>query len=192
MFVTDMSGNKITVNGTPFDAYDVGVLFNDTVTEITVDGKPISDEEVQLCFSLNIDMLPANEFSVVTNEITSCVKEFNKHLGHRNHKKDSYHLNKHAMHLLRLYFMAEDILTRGEIITYREKEHDLLMSIKTGEYFNSEQNTLSPEFFDMVNHMDKKLLTAYENSKLPERPDNVKVSRLLSDIHMKYLLALKP
>ena len=85
------------------------------------------------------------------------------------------------MHLLRLYFMAEDILTRGEIITYREKEHDLLMSIKTGEYFNSEQNPLLPEF-----------LTAYENSKLPERPDNSKVSRLLSDIHMKYLLSPKP
>lgn len=191
MAVTDLNGNKITVNGTPVDAYDVGVLFNDTVSEITVNGKPISDEEVQLCFSLDIDMLPANEFSVVTNEITSCIKEFNKHLGHRNHKKDTYHLNKHAMHLLRLYFMAEDILARGEIITYREKEHELLMSIKTGEYFNAEQNTLSAEFFDMVNSMDKKLLTAYENSKLPERPDPTKVSRLLCDIHMRYLESSK-
>ncbi|SFB79846.1 DNA polymerase beta superfamily protein [Ruminococcus albus] len=191
MHVTDQSGNKITVNGTPVDAYDVGVLFNDTITEIKVNGKPITDEEVLLCFSLDMDMLPANEFSIVANEITSCVKEFNKHLGHRNHKKDTYHLNKHAMHLLRLYFMAEDILSRGEIITYREKEHDLLMSIKTGEYFNTEQNTLSSEFFDIVNQMDKKLLTAYENSKLPERPDKIKVSRLLTDIHMRYLRSSK-
>lgn len=187
MYITDKYGDTITVNGTAVDAYDVGVLFNDTVTEVTVNGKPISDDDVQLCFSLSIDKLPAKEFSVVANEITSCIKEFNKHLGHRNHKKDTYHLNKHAMHLLRLYFMAEDILTRGEIITYREKVHDLLMSIKTGEYFNHEQNTLSAEFFDMVNSMDKKLLKAYENSSLPERPDNAKVSRLLSDIHMKYL-----
>ena len=66
------------------------------------------------------------------------------------------------------------------------------MSIKTGEYFNTEQNTLSPDFFDMVNRMDKKLLTAYENSKLPERPDKSKVSRLLTDIHMRYLQTSKP
>ncbi len=191
MFVTDKNGESVTVNGIPVDAYDVGILFNDTVTEVTVNGKPISDDEVQLCFSLDIDRLPAVEFNIISNEITSCLKEFNKHLGHRNHKKDTYHLNKHAMHLLRLYFMAEDILARGEIITYREKEHDLLMSIKTGEYFNDEQNSLSAEFFDMVNRMDKKLLTAYENSKLPDRPDANKVSRLLTDINMRYLDSCK-
>ena len=132
-------------------------------------------------------MIPVNEFNVVANEITASIKEFNKHLGHRNHKKDVYHLNKHAMHLVRLYLMAEDILVRGEIVTYREKEHDLLMSIKTGEYFNEKQNSLSSGFFDMVNDLDIRMLKAYENSKLPERPDIEKVSGLLSEIHLKYL-----
>lgn len=187
MFITDRNGEKITVNGIPVDAYDVGVLFNDEVTEVTVSGKPISDDEVQLCFKLDIDMIPVNEFNVVANEITASIKEFNKHLGHRNHKKDVYHLNKHAMHLVRLYLMAEDILVRGEIVTYREKEHDLLMSIKTGEYFNEKQNSLSSGFFDMVNDLDIRMLKAYENSKLPERPDIEKVSGLLSEIHLKYL-----
>ncbi|WP_295154701.1 DNA polymerase beta superfamily protein [uncultured Ruminococcus sp.] len=187
MFITDRNGEKITVNGIPVDAYDVGVLFNDEVTEVTVNGKPISDDEVQLCFKLDIDMIPVNEFNVVANEITASIKEFNKHLGHRNHKKDVYHLNKHAMHLVRLYLMAEDILVRGEIVTYREKEHDLLMSIKTGEYFNKKQNSLSSGFFDMVNDLDIRMLKAYENSKLPERPDIEKVSGLLSEIHLRYL-----
>ena len=190
MFITDHNGEPITVNGNPVDAYDVGVLFNEEISELTAGGKPISDEDVQLSFCVDLDMIPANEFNVVTNEITSGIKEFNKHLGHRNHKKDIYHLNKHAMHLVRLYLMAEDILTRGEIVTYREKEHDLLMTIKTGGYFNEEQNSLNTEFFDMVTAFDKRMLKAYENSSLPERPDMAKVSGLLREIHLKYLSSL--
>ncbi len=183
MFITDRDGNVITVNGVPADAYDVGVLFNDTVTEVTVGGKPVPDEEVQLSFKINFDMIPANDFSGVCNEINSCVKEFNKHLGHRNHKKDVYHLNKHAMHLVRLYLMAEDILLRGEIITYREKEHDLLMSIKQGEYYNKEKNCLSTAFFDMVNSLDKRLIEANEKSRLPESPDLERINELLCELH---------
>ena len=183
MFITDRAGNVVTVNGVPVDAYDVGVLFNDVITEVTVGGKPISDDEVQLSFKINFDMISANDFSGVCNEITSSIKEFNKHLGHRNHKKDVYHLNKHAMHLVRLYLMAEDILLRGEIITYREKEHDLLMSIKEGAYYNKEQNCLTTGFFDMVSGLDKRLLAAYEKSKLPEYPDHAYINELLCKIH---------
>ena len=87
------------------------------------------------------------------------------------------------MHLVRLYLMAEDILVNGEIITYREKEHDLLMSIKQGEYYNEELNCLSVEFFDMVNGLDKRLLAANEESRLPETPDMERVSRLLCELH---------
>ncbi|MBQ8965203.1 nucleotidyltransferase domain-containing protein [Ruminococcus sp.] len=190
MYITDSKGETITVNGKPVEAYDVGVLFNEDISEITVNGKPIPDRDVQLRFTLELDNIPANEFNVVTNEITSGIKEFNKHLGHRNHKKDVYHLNKHAMHLIRLYLMGEDILSRGEIVTYREKEHDLLMSIKTGEFFNEEQNSLNSKFFDMAADFDKRMLKAYENSKLPDRPDMVKVKGLLRDIHLSYLSSL--
>ena len=31
MFITDKDGSPITVNGIPVDAYDVGILFNETV-----------------------------------------------------------------------------------------------------------------------------------------------------------------
>lgn len=187
MFITDKDGNPITVNGIPVDAYDVGILFNETVTEVTVNGKPISDDDVQLSFKINFDMISANDFNCVCNEITNSIKEFNKHLGHRNNKKDAYHLNKHAMHLVRLYLMAGDILSKGEIVTYRENEHDFLMSIKTGYYYSEEKNTLSTEFFDMVSDKDKKMLEAYECSDLPEQPDVRKINDLLTEIHWKYL-----
>lgn len=38
-------------------------------------------------------------------------------------------LGKHMAHLIRLYMMCIDILEKEEIITCRDKEHDLLMSI---------------------------------------------------------------
>ncbi len=44
------------------------------------------------------------------------------------------HLNKHAMHLIRLFMMAIDILEKEDIITYRKDEHELLMKIR-GENF---------------------------------------------------------
>jgi len=187
LYVTDSDGNPITVNGTPVDAYDVGVLFNDTVTEITVNGKPITDKEVEVRYSVHFDKISNSTFASIFNEVVGGVKEFNKHLSHRNHKKDDYHLNKHAMHLIRLYLMAIDILERGEIVTYREKDRDFLMSIKTGYYYNKQTNTFTTEFFDIVSDFDKRILTAYENTKLPETPDIVKINKLVYDINYDYI-----
>lgn len=186
-FITDSVGNPITVNGIPIDAYDVSILFNEEKTVVTVNGKEIPDKEVELRVSLNADKIPYNTFMGVTNEITSTIKEFNKHLGNRNKKKDSYHLNKHCMHLIRLYFMAEDILLNNEIITYREKEHDFLMSIKSGKYYVPEKNTMTKEFFDLVASMDVRLNKALELSKLPDRPDITKINNLVQEIKWGYL-----
>ena len=98
------------------------------------------------------------------------VKDYTK-LNGRNHKKDNEHLNKHAMHLIRLYLMCIDILEKQEINTYREKEHDLLMNIRNGKYQN-EYGTFQNEFFEMVDeyqhNMEQamKTLLAYENVKM--------------------------
>ena len=56
------------------------------------------------------------------------IKAYGK-LNHRNNKKDAPHLNKHAVHLIRLYLMAIDIFEKEEIITYRSDDLDLLLSI---------------------------------------------------------------
>jgi hypothetical protein len=83
--------------------------------------------------------------------------------------------------------MAIDILERGEIVTYREKDRDFLMSIKTGYYYNKQTNTFTTEFFDIVSDFDKRILTAYENTKLPETPDIVKINKLVYDINYDYI-----
>lgn len=49
------------------------------------------------------------------------------------------------MHLIRLYMMCLDILERKEIVTFRAKEHELLMSIRNGEYLDGNRQPI-PEF----------------------------------------------
>ena len=140
----------------------------------TLDGTPINPNNVQLMLDLKMDSITPKDYFGVTNEINAVVKDFNSHTGHRNNKKDDYHLNKHAMHLIRLFLMAEDILKEKTIVTYREKDLDFLLSIKNG-YYMREDGTYKPEFFEMVDRYSDKLLEIHAQSKLPESPDRNKI-----------------
>ena len=71
------------------------------------------------------------------------------------------------MHLIRLYMMCLDILENKEIVTFRSKEHNLLMSIRNGEYLDENRQPI-PEFFEMVDEYEKKMKYAKENTDLPE------------------------
>ena len=73
-------------------------------------------------------------------------------------------------HLIRLYMMCIDILEKEEIVTYREKERDLLMSIRNGEYLDENRQPI-PEFYDLLNEYEKRFEYAKNNTSLPEKPD---------------------
>jgi len=178
--VKDKEGNDVYIDGHKVVPDDIQLLFYDTYKEVKANGKTIDPDDVELVFNVNIDMLPARQFTSVMNEIGSNIKEFNKVLGHRNNKKDDYHLCKHSQHLFRLYMMGYDILHDGVIQTYREKEHDFLMEVKNGKFFNGE--SFSKEFFDMVTEYDQRLEQAYKTSYLPETPDKDRIRRLAKDI----------
>ena len=74
------------------------------------------------------------------------------------------------MHLVRLYYMCFDILENEKVVTYREKEHDLLMDIRNGKYLDENRQPI-PEFFEMVDELEKRLEYDAENTSLPEKPD---------------------
>lgn len=169
ILITDKDGNPITVNGVKAVASDVSIMFNNNIRILNIRGEQIDPSEVEMRFNINFNNLPQSQFMGVTNEVNTQLKEFTKTIGHRNHKKDDYHLCKHAMHLLRLYMMCYDILTKHKVITYRVDEHDLLMSIKNGAYFNG--TTFSKEFFDMVQMYDDRLYDALLHTTLPDEPD---------------------
>jgi len=101
------------------------------------------------------------------NEI---IKSYAK-IGKRNsHAIEHGKLGKHMMHLVRLFYMCIDILEKEEINTYRREEHNLLMDIRNGKFLDDNMQPI-PEFFEMVDELEKKMNYAAENTSLPDNPD---------------------
>lgn len=144
---------------------------------------PREDLDREIFADIHIDKYPVREFNSVMNDLTNVIGTYEK-LNHRNHKKDDNHLNKHAMHLIRLYLMCLDILEKEDIITYREQDHNLLMSIRLGEY-QREDGTYRPEFFEMVNDFEKRLAYAKENTSLPDHPNMKLVEKFVIDVNRR-------
>lgn len=143
------------------------------------------DLDREIFANIHLEGYPAREFNSMMNDLHNVLADYEK-LNHRNKKKDDNHLNKHAMHLIRLYLMCLDILEKGDIITYREADRGLLMSIRHGEY-QREDGTYRQEFFDMVSEFEKKLAYAKENTSLPEHPDMKKVEEFVMDVNRRSL-----
>lgn len=130
---------------------------------------------------LSMTNVPLRQFISIANELTETTKNYDK-LNHRNQKKDDLHLNKHAMHLIRLYLTCLDLLEKGEIITHREKDRDLLMGIRNGE-FQKPDHTYRSEFFDMVSEFEKRLKYAQENTDLPDHPNEKLVEEFVISVN---------
>lgn len=67
------------------------------------------------------------------SDMNNIVRDYSK-LNHRNSKKDELHLNKHAMHLIRLLVTGTEILEGKGVNTYREKEREFFIDIRKGKY----------------------------------------------------------
>lgn len=143
------------------------------------------DLDREIFADIHINRYPAREFNGMVNELANILAMYEK-LNHRNNKKDDNHLNKHAMHLVRLYLICFDILENEEIVTYREKDHDFLMSIRNGKY-QLEDGTYHPEFFKMIDDFEKRLAYAKENSSLPDHPNMKRVEEFVMDINRRSL-----
>lgn len=135
--------------------------------------------------NIHLDRYPAREFNCIMNELTNIIGTYEK-LNHRSYKKDDNHLNKHAMHLIRLYLMCLDLLENGDIVTYREKDLELLMSIRRGA-FQQEDGTYRSEFFDMVTDFEKRLSYAKENTSIPDNPDMKRVEEFVMSVNRRSL-----
>lgn len=107
--------------------------------------------------------------------------------GSRNEKAAAHKkIAKHSMHLLRLYMMCIDILEKQKIVTYREKEHDLLMDIRNGKYLGADDKPL-PEFFEIVSEYEKKLEYAKKNTTLPDEPDYERIMEFTAEVNEKVI-----
>lgn len=128
------------------------------------------DMESEIFMSINLRNYPLRDWTGMWNEMKSIVSSYTK-IGKRNEKAISHDkLGKHMAHLIRLYMMCIDILEKEEIITYRTDEHDLLMSIRNGEYLD-ENRQPTTEFYDLLNEYEKRFDYAKNNTSLPDVPD---------------------
>lgn len=157
---------------------------NGSIVLYTADS-PREDLDREIFADIHIDKYPVREFNSVINDLTNVIGTYEK-LNHRNHKKDDNHLNKHAMHLIRLYLICLDILEHEDIVTYRGSDRELLMQIRTGAYQNPD-GTYRQEFFDMVNEYEERLSYAKENTSLPEHPNMKLVEEFVMDVNRRSL-----
>lgn len=143
------------------------------------------DSEIFLDISLK--NYPLRDCKDWLRDMEAIVKSYNK-IGRRNEKairKDK--LSKHMMHLVRLYLMCFDILEKEEIITYRETEHDFLMSIRNGDYLDANQQPTA-DFYDIVSFYEKKLDYLKDHTNLPEQVDYDKINDFVASVNERIIL----
>lgn len=157
--------------------------FENGAIRLYTDKSENPDFDTEIFMDVNLTHYPLRDYKSMWNEMNNIVKDYDK-IGKRNRKKDDNHLNKHAMHLVRLFMMAIDILEKGEINTYRKKEQELLLSVRRGEY-QKEDGTFREEFYDIVADYEKKLDYAAEHTILPDEPDMKKVQEFVMAINEK-------
>lgn len=137
--------------------------------------------ETEIFVDARYDRLPLREYNSLIDTLRSVVRDYDK-VGHRNHKKDDNHLNKHAMHLVRLLMTAIDILEKQEIITCRQEDLPLLIKIRNGGYMQPD-GTLSAEFFDMLEGYEQRFQEAAKRTSLPDEPDLDSISAFVERVN---------
>lgn len=152
-------------------------------TEVNPTFAHVKDDK--LVYDLNLKDFAADDLENLYSTISNTTRNY-KELLNRNRKKDDAHLNKHAMHLVRLYSMCLDLLETGEIVTYREKDHALLMDIRNGKYMTAEGN-LSDEFYELVSDIETSCKLSLETSNLPKKANTQEIEKWLMSVNKRII-----
>lgn len=158
--------------------------FNDRYKE--QHGITVAIHNGKLVTSMTLQNYPLQDAYGMFSEMRAVIREYNK-LNHRNQKKDDAHLNKHAMHLIRLLYTGTELLETGIMHTYREKEHDLLMDIRNGKFQNPD-HTFNNAFFELVDQLENQFQYAAKHSILPEKPNTKQVNDFLITLNTNTIL----
>lgn len=134
--------------------------------------------------------MPLREYQKMFSTMHNVLHNYDK-IGKRNKKKDDNHLNKHAMHLIRLFMMAIDILELGQIRTHRTEDLELLLKIREGG-FQKEDGTFDTEFYNILGDYESRLERATRNSILPDNPDMEKVEAFVESINRRVIEGAYP
>ena len=154
---------------------------NGRSAELYIDTAETEGLETEIFLDGSFTHYPLRKFNDMTNTLNSVVRDYDK-IGKRRSKKDDNHLNKHAMHLIRLYMMVIDILEKGEIRTHRpESDLALLRSIRNGDYMKD--SILNESYYEIVADYEKRFSEATRNSTLPDKPDMEAIGRFVESVN---------
>ena len=157
--------------------------FENGSIQLYIDNAVTPDLETEIFVDANYTHLPLRHYEKMFSTMNMVVRDYDK-IGKRNRKKDDNHLNKHAMHLIRLFMMAIDILEKGIIRTHRADDLELLLKIRNGGFMR-EDHTFAPEFYDMLADYENRLERATKESTLPDNPDMEKVEAFVEYVNRK-------
>lgn len=158
--------------------------YRDDAIRLYVDKSDREEYDSEIFMDINLTHYPLRDYKGMWGEMNTIVKDYAK-IGKRNsHAIEKNKLAKHMTHLIRLYLMCLDILENGEIVTYREKDHDFLMEIRNGKYLDENRQPTS-EFYQIVEEFETRLQDAKKNTQLPENPDYEKIQEFVMSVNEK-------
>ncbi len=152
-------------------------------------GKKIEDDvsNEHLLVSGSFSDIPITDFKTIIGEIHKIQSEYGN-INKRNTKKTDEKLAKHMMHLIRLYMMGTDLNTGKGIITYRSgHDHEVLMSIRNGDYMTGDGMKVIPEFYELLHEYQSKYAYATKNTVLSDEPDTNTLTDMMRDIYADIL-----
>ena len=85
---------------------------------------------------------------------------------------------KYAMHVIRLYGEAKELMKDGRI-TLPRPDRDELIEIRKGKYSLSQIQELGLQ-------LESEALAAQASSPLPDEVDRDAISRLIADVHLRF------
>lgn len=137
--------------------------------------------DTEIFVDANYEHFPLRDYTDLWGTMRTVVRDYDR-IGKRNKKKDNNHLNKHAMHLIRLFMMVIDILEKGEIRTHRKEDLPTLIAIRKGGYMLPD-GTFSPEFYELLEEYERRLDEAAAKTVLPDNPDMEKVEHFVERVN---------
>ena len=171
-----------SIKNASYDFQEKYFSYPDDAIKLYIEKSEREELDSEIFMDICLSHYPLRDYKGMWSEMNNIVKDYAK-IGKRN-KNAAEHgkLSKHMMHLVRLYLMGIDLLEKEEIITYREKDHDFLMSIRDGKYLDKNDQP-TKEFFGIVDALQKRFETAAENTKLPAQPDYKKINEFLANVN---------
>lgn len=151
-----------------------------------IDAAHTAGLETEIFLDAEFKHYPLRDYNDLMNTLNSVVREYDR-VGLRGRGKDANHLNKHAMHLIRLFMTGIDILERAEIRTHRpEGDLVLLRSIRNGDYM--EDGVLVPEFYEIAADYRARFEEAEKGSMLPDEPDYEAIARFVESVNRRVVM----